>query len=115
MKRLLLPYIVWSIISQLTDLAVGTIDIGLAIRNILFMDASVGWNAALWFLVSLFWVDTFCALAVKLNKWIQMLIILLIIGGWVAIAHFPVTLPFGLYTVPAAGVLWILDKLIWCD
>ena len=51
-KRLLLPYIFWSLISQFIDFFVGKIDILQAISNVFLLNANVGWNAALWFLVS---------------------------------------------------------------
>jgi fucose 4-O-acetylase-like acetyltransferase len=107
LKRLLIPYIIWCTLSQIIDCVCGTITVNQAIRNVLFFDANVGWNAALWFLVSLFWSDTLCALIIKLNKWGQLVVIVIFIG-WGIIARYSIALPLGLYTVPTAGVFWII-------
>ena len=64
-KRLLIPYIVWNILSQTVDIMCGTINTVQAINNILFLNANCGWNAALWFLASLFWIDSLGALIIK--------------------------------------------------
>ena len=107
-KRLLIPYMLWTVLSQAVDLAMGAIGFPQAVKNVFFLDANVGWNAALWFLISLFWADTFCGLIVKLNKVVQIVFCIVMIGCWIAISSFHVVLPIGLYTVPAAAVFWLL-------
>lgn len=106
-KRLLLPYLVWSILSQFVDWLLGIIDFGQAARNILFLDANVGWNAALWFLVSLFWADTICALIVKLKRWVQLIAGGVFIMLWMLFAASNVSIFGGLYTVPVAAIFWL--------
>lgn len=106
-KRLLLPYLVWSILSQFVDLLFGIIDFGQAARNILFLDANVGWNAALWFLVSLFWADTICALIVRLIRWAQFIAGGVVIMLWMLFAVSNVSIFWGLYTVPVAAIFWL--------
>ena len=107
-KRLLLPYLLWCAISQIIALIYDNIDFVTAVENILYINANVGWNAALWFLVSLFWTDSIGAVITKLNKWAYILFLVLSIGVWIIIAQSQVVLPFGLYTVPAGLTFWIL-------
>lgn len=111
-KRLLLPYIFWGLISQSIDFFVGKIDLYQAVSNILFLNGNVGWNAALWFLVSLFWADNICAIIVKANKVLQCIIGFLLVVLWFIVANFNLTLPFGLYTFPMAAFFWLVGYWI---
>ena len=112
LKRLLLPYLVWSILSQSVDLAFGIIDINQAIKNILFVDANVGWNAALWFLVSLFWADTLCSVIVKMKRALQLCACMVMAGLWIVLIVEDLVVPFGLYTVPVAALFWMIGYWI---
>ena len=107
-KRLIVPYLIWSIITQAVALFLHEIDLMQAARNLLFLDANVGWNAALWFLVALFGSDTLCCFFVKCQRWVQFLFIVLLILLWYLLALYEITLPFGLYTVPIASFFWML-------
>ncbi len=112
LKRLAMPYFIWSIFSQIIGFICDEISIIQAGRNVLFLDANVGWNAALWFLYSLFWADLLCALIVKIKRWKQFVLGFLLIGLWFIFAITKVTLPFGLYTVPVAAVFWLIGYWI---
>ena len=107
-KRLLLPYLFWCVISQIIAVIFDNIDIVTAVENILYINANVGWNAALWFLVSLFWTDSIGAAITKLNKWACILCSVLSIGALLVVAQSQIVLPFGLYTVPAGLTFWLL-------
>lgn len=106
-KRLIFPFIIWSVLSQMIDLFCGIIDMGQVLKNVLFFDANVGWNAALWFMVSLFWTNTFCAVIVKFSRRVQCIAEVLLVGTWILFVRHNVILPFGLYTVPVAACFWI--------
>ena len=110
-KRLVIPYLLWSVLSQIVDIVLGCIGLLQAVKNTLFLDANVGWNAALWFLVSLFWTDLICALVVKCKRWLQIGFIVLFIGVWIVFSYNKIVLPFGLYTVPIASTFWLTGYL----
>lgn len=104
LRRLFIPYLFWSVLSNGIDFSLGCISISQAGKNILFLNANVGWNAALWFLLALFWADTLCAFIVKT---VNNTVVILGVTGcflfvWYIFAHFKYVFPFGLYTLPAA-------------
>lgn len=107
-RRLLVPYVIWSIITQVVALLLHDIDLIQAVRNFFFFDANVGWNAALWFLVSLFWTDTLCCFFVKCQRWVQFLFIIVLVFLWYLLVFYEITLPLGFYTVPIASFFWML-------
>lgn len=111
-RRLLLPYMFWSVLSQLFDLITGKINIVQALFNILFFNANVGWNAALWFLVALFWSDTICSIIIKTKRLVQFIIGVVLIGLWVLFYEYRVVLPLGLYTIPVSCVFWLIGYWI---
>lgn len=107
-KRLLVPYFLFAVVSNAIDIAIGRIDVIQAGQNILFLNANVGWNAALWFLVALFWADSLCAVIIKLWKPLQVVVFITAIVLWNTFAELRLALPFGVYTVPVAMTFWLL-------
>ena len=107
-KRLIIPYLFWVSVSNSIDVILGRIDIIQAVQNILFFNANVGWNAALWFLIALFWVDSMCAFVITFYKIIQAIVFIATLGFCFLFAKYKIILPFGFYTVPVAMIFWLL-------
>lgn len=107
-NRLLVPYIFWSVLSQIIAIIIDGISVKEFADNIMFFNGSVGWNAPLWFLVSLFWTDSICLILVLTRKLhLQVLVLFIMVAAWVYIARGSIVVPFGMYTVPVSSVFWL--------
>lgn len=106
-KRLLIPFFFWGIISQVIDLIQGDIGILQAIQYLFYWHGNVGWNTPLWFLLSLFWADSICAILTKMKKAVQIIVAVLMIVLWILANRFQLLLPFGLYTIPPVILFWL--------
>ena len=114
-RRLLIPYFIWNSISNLIEMSGGDINWHQFCMNIMYMNGSVGWNAALWFLVSLFWTDTVCAIVIRVKMVFQVCYMVLMLGLWICLASSKIMLPYGLYTVPIASFFWLMGYRINID
>lgn len=108
LKRLLLPYLFWVVVSQLFDILSGTLDVQQAVQNVFFFNGTVGWNAALWFLLALFWTDTVCSIIIRISKSLQIIISIVFLALFVLFDLYKIVIPLGLYTVPIACLFWLL-------
>ena len=106
-KRLLLPFFIWFCISQTFDLISGELELFSFVQNLFFINGSVGWNAALWFLISLFWAEMICVASIKKEKKLILFLIPFMLALSAIFSCFTFYLPFGLYTVPIASLFWL--------
>ena len=112
MKRLLFPYLVWGILSQGLELCLGYQTWEQAVKRFFFVGKWVGWNAPLWFLIVLFWIEIIGYVAVRANIFVKFALMVVSAVAWYLISVNKVVLWFGLGIVPIGLFFWLLGLVV---
>ena len=56
-KRLIFPYLVWNFLGQFAQYTFGDAPVEQLIRQMFMVDGEIGWNAPVWYLLAIFWID----------------------------------------------------------
>ena len=111
-KRLLFPYLVWGILSQGYELLAGGQTFDQAVNRFFFIGKWVGWNAPLWFLVVLFWVELVGYWAARGNTAVRIGMMGASLAGWYLLSGMKTVLWFGIRIVPVGLFFWIFGLVI---
>jgi fucose 4-O-acetylase-like acetyltransferase len=111
-KRLLFPYAVWGILSQVFVIAQGEQTIGKALKEFFFLGKWVGWNAPLWFLVVLFWTEMIGYWVAKAHILLKFLMMAVAAAGWYVISRGGYGIWFGFRLVPIGLFFWIFGLVV---
>jgi len=87
-KRLLLPFMAWNIISSLIGFFCIDKSFSNFVEELFVLNGNLTWNAPIWFLLVLFLAETIVVL-LKLykHKWLIITTIIICLGLWVLIGH----------------------------
>ena len=120
-KRLILPYIFYSILSFNASYFLENIYMSKreVLKNILFIKGYNSFNTSLWFLIVMFWVlVTFELLLkvkekynIKLNIYKKVILTITLIATNILLLHFNCNLIFGLEVVPHALLIFVIGYL----
>lgn len=106
--RLIIPYMLWELLAQLVELFAGNLQWPKTVEEIFFLRGSCGWNAPIWFLVVLFWVNICGVLLQKCRQFVRVICAIILMTVGFIFASLQIILPFGLHIVPIALLFWIL-------
>lgn len=87
-KRLLVPFIAWNIISSLIGFFLFNKSFSIFVEELFVLKGNLTWNAPIWFLLVLFLAETIIVL-LKLYKhrWLSIATIIICLGLWILIGH----------------------------
>ncbi len=111
-KRLLFPYLVWGILSQGLELCLGAQTWDQALRRFFFIGKWVGWNAPLWFLIVLFWIELVGYFAVKTRIPVKLGLMAVSAGAWYFLSVKDTVLWFGLRLLPIGLFFWLFGLVV---
>lgn len=113
MKRLLFPYLVWNFLGQYADYCINATPISDLVNRMFMVDGVIGWNAPVWYLLAIFWIDTLFELIHRfLTK--KSVLAVSIAAFWFAyiLAEFEIVFPLGFQYVPVGIAFFCLGA--WC-
>lgn len=113
MKRLLIPYLVWNFLGQYAEYVFEGAPVEELINQMWMIDGKIGWNAPVWYLLAIFWIDTIYVLIHRfLTK--KSVLAISIAAFWFAyiLAEFEIIFPLGFQYVPVGLAFFCLGS--WC-
>lgn len=113
MKRLIFPYLVWNFLGQFAQYYFDGAPIEQLKRQMFMMDGDIGWNAPVWYLLAIFWIDIMYVLIHRfLTK--KSVLAVSIAAFWFAytLAEFQIVFPLGFQYVPVGMAFFCLGA--WC-
>lgn len=112
-KRLIFPYLLWNFLGQYAEYYFVGAPVDELIDQMFMIDGNIGWNAPVWYLLAIFWIDT---MYVLIHRFLtrKSVLAVSIAAFWFAftLAEFEIIFPLGFQYVPVGMAFFCLGA--WC-
>ena len=112
-KRLVFPYFVWNFLGQLAQYYFSGTSLEQLKKQMFMIDGEIGWNAPVWYLIAIFWIDI---MFVLIHRFLtrKSVLAVSVAAFWFAftLAQFKIVFPLGFQYVPVGMAFFCLGA--WC-